>query len=238
VGDFAYFRQPNGWITVSEVGKRRQMLHGYVEQGWTPLDREYGLFDFPKEYYVHHPFEVLFLRGGAREMPLAQVIALGYDRNPPVLPRCTLSLGVEHSQMTGRPLHFERCWQGAQKVTFPQLEGHVPETIPPCDFCDRDDFASKKARDQHQRVLHVEEIREIATAREMASGIQAAVAQGLGHQPPGKVAAGSGLPVAGMDARPYACALCGEMFTRLRGLDPDIALEAHVKLHEDVPTSE
>ena len=225
VGDYCYYRQPNGWITVAEIGKRNAAMHRYQDQGWTSLLNEYGAFDFPKEYYVHHPLEVLFLRGGAHELPVAQVQALGFDRYPPKLPRCNLALGSEHTRPTGRPLHFDRCWQGAQTVTFPQLAGLTPDPVPQCEFCERDDFASKKAREQHMRVLHIDELKEIAAAREMASGMRDAMniaVSGRAAQP------GVGFPVAGMAAQPFACGFCSETFAGVR------SLSAHVKLHDEL----
>lgn len=230
VGDYIYFRQPNGWLTVAPVGKNSIDLHQYQDEGWAPL-REYGGFDFPREYYTNHPFEVLFLRGGAHEMPVEQIKALGFDRRPPLLPRCTLALGDEHHAVTRRMVHFARCWMGAQPVAFPQLAGTTPVAVPKCEFCEREDFTSAKGREQHMRVLHIDELREIAAAREMSRGFEKAI---------GKLnmsnAAGVGLPIAGMAAQPFACGLCGETFASMRGRNPENSLEAHVKLHEDSDT--
>lgn len=233
IGDYIYYRQPNGWITVNEFGKNNSIMHRYQDEGWTPLHREYGVFDFPKEYYIHHPFEVLFLRGGAIEMPVAQIKALGYDRNPPILPRCNLALGAEHSQPTKRTLHYDRCWMQARPVVFPQLEGVEIEAVAGCEFCERDDFATKKGREQHMRVMHLEEMREIATAREMAQGMRDAVLAGVSgaQSTVARNLAGTGLPIAGMEARPFGCALCGDSFVKMRGPD---GLEAHVRLHEEM----
>lgn len=231
VGDYCYYRQPNGWITVSEIGKNNSMLHRYSDEGWQPLLREYGAFDFPKEYYTHHPFEVLFLRGGAHEMSIAQIKALGYDRTPPLLPRCNLALGAEHSQPTKRPLHFDRCWMGASRVVFPQLTETTPTVIPECEFCERADFATVRGREQHMRVLHIEELREIAAAREMAKGMREAVVMGIQGMGQSGVPIGVGLPIAGLSAQPFGCGLCGETFARMRGSE---GLEQHVKMHDDI----
>lgn len=229
VGDYIYYRQPNGWLTMGHVGKNNIQLHKYQDEGWTPL-REYGRFDFPIPYYVDHPFEVLFLRGGAGEMSLEQIRALGYDKTPPRLPRCNLALGKEHVGPTGRPLHFERCWLGAQVVVFPQLDGVEPLVVPACEFCERDDFTSVRAREQHMRVLHIEELREIKAAREMAAGMRDAVIAGVQGLASVQGQPVMGLPIAGMAARPFGCGLCGESFEKMRGAD---GLEAHVKLHDD-----
>lgn len=233
VGDYIYYRQPNGFLTMGHVGKNNIQMHKYQDEGWTPL-RDYGQFDFPKPYYVDHPFEVLFLRGGAHEMSLEQIRALGYDRTPPILPRCNLALGAEHAGPTGRPLHFQRCWMGAQAVVFPQLEGVEIIQVPRCEFCERNDFTSARAREQHMRVLHVEELREISTAREMAAGVRDAVIAGVqGIAGANRQPSPFAVPVAGMAARPFTCGLCGESFEKMRGGD---GLEAHVKLHdEDTP---
>jgi hypothetical protein len=230
-GDYGYYRQPNGWITVSPIGKNNTDLHRYQDEGWVPLVRQYGPFDFPREYYANHPFEVLFLRGGAHEMPVAQIKALGYDRNPPKMPRCNLALGEEHAGPTKRPIHFDRCWMGAQPVVFPQLAGLEPDAVPPCEFCERDDFTSRPGREQHMRVLHIEELREISAAREMAKGMREAMVLGVqGITGVNQALAGSGLPIAGMAARPFGCGFCGETFEKMRGQE---GLEAHVKLHEE-----
>lgn len=216
VGDYCYYRQPNGWITISPIGKNNSDLHRYQDEDWKPLLREYGPVDFPREYYVHHPFEVLFLRGGAHEMPVSQIKALGYDRKPPLLPRCNLALGKEHSGPTTRPSHFSRCWMGAQPVEFPQLAGLTPDPVPECEFCERNDFTSLKGREQHMRVLHVDELKEIAAAREMAKSVGQVMAAYGGK--------GTLLPA----QMPFVCGLCQEGFPKLRGAD---GLEAHYKLH-------
>src|ERR1051325_11083689 len=80
-GDYLYFRQPNGDVTFADAGYG---LHGggferlkRMNEGWTPLD-EYGRFNI-NHYTLSHPFEVLFLRGGARELSLKQIEAEGFD---------------------------------------------------------------------------------------------------------------------------------------------------------------
>lgn len=226
-GDYCYYRMPNGWIGVGPVGKRNVDKHRYTDQGWTALDSEYGLIDFLKEYYTNNPFEVLFLRGGAHELPVAQVKALGYDRHPPILPRCGLMIGQEHSRPTGRPLHFARCWTNTRVAEFPQLAGLELIEVEPCDFCERNDFATKQGRDQHTRVMHLDEMREITTAREMARGMRDAVVTGVSGI--SARLAGAGFPVGGLSARPFGCGLCGETFEKTRGRE---GLEEHLKLHE------
>lgn len=229
-GEYCYYRMPNGEITIQEIGKNNERVHAYQDEGWTPLLREYGAVDFLKEYYCSHPHEVLFMRGGAHEMPVSQIQALGYDRRPPLVPRCTLQLGTDHQRATGRPVHFDRCWQGALPVHFPQLDGLTPVFVGPCEFCERDDFASARAREQHMRVMHKDEIREITTAREMAKGMREAVGLAVSSTQGGR-----GIAVAGMAAHPYACGFCDATFEKARG---PVGLEEHIKLHQEIAADE
>lgn len=231
-GGYCYYRQPNGWLTMGLIGKRNAMEHIYQDRGWTSLRREYGAFDFPHVYYTDMPFEVLFQRGGAAEMPLDQIQALGYDRNPPLLPRCNLALGTEHQQVTKSSEHIRRCWTNPQPVVFPQLAGLTPTVVSSCEFCERADFTSKKGREQHMRVMHLDEIKEIAAAREIGQSVRDAVIAGV-QGGGGAVAAGAGAAVAGMAARPFGCGYCGETFAAMRGRNPETSLEAHVRLHDE-----
>ena len=217
LGDQMFYRQPNGWITSGPIGKANSRKHAYRDQGWEPLDA-YGRFDLI-DYYVDHPLEVLLIRGGAEELPIEQVVALGWHLRPPTLPRCGVQLGADHKNRVNRPKHYQLCWDGAQPAVFPQLEGQEFESPSPCEYCDRDDFATDKARSQHIRVLHRDEVKEIATAREMAKGMQEAVLLGLN----GGAAASKVTP--GLSK--YACGICGEPADTVK------ALGEHVKLHDD-----
>lgn len=182
-GDWIYYRQKNGWITYSMVGKGRLREAAYIREGWMPLSgdyarnagqHDYGTFDF-LPYYTDHPFEVLFMRGGAREMPPEQVIALGYHLHPPLIPRCRLQVGPEHRARSQTVGHIDVCWRGAKPVQFPQLQGRTFAEQPPCNYCDRTYFASSRQRLQHIRVLHKDEMKELVAAQQIGQAVAGAM---------------------------------------------------------------
>ena len=229
-GDYVFYRQPNGWVEAAPAGKKNDRIHVYQDLGWTHL-KAYGRFDATIEYYTDHPHEVLLMRGGAAELPVEQVVALGYYRNPPLIPNCGAQLGAEHVKVAGTGKHIAACFEGARPAEFPQLAGVSIEVPPMCEFCDRDTFATAKARTQHIRVMHKDEMAAISTAREMAAGVRDAVIAGVSG-----IAAQAGTAPATTTASAvvpglakYACGACGEPFDKLTGKD---SLADHAKLHE------
>lgn len=185
-GDYQYYRQPNGWIAFGQIGKQRSYENNFMRTGWKPLGgphaavmgtNDYGVFDLD-EYYLEHPHEILFIRGGARELPLDQILAHGYHLRPPLIPRCGLQVGAEHKAASGGDngsrLHLAVCWRGAQRVQFPQLAGRNFADPGACPFCHRDDFASALARNQHIGVMHKTEMGQMTLADAIVKGVQAA----------------------------------------------------------------
>ncbi len=157
---FGYYRQPNGWITVSPMADLDQLK--YMRKGWEPLN-QYGFLEMTSEYAADHPFEVLFMFGGAKELPVDQIIEMAFHLNPPLIPSCGLRLGRTHKR------HNAECFQGAKEVVFPQLD-EAPEGFQ-CRFCDRAPFPSDRARDQHESVMHKEEKSDIRTGTVLAESI-------------------------------------------------------------------
>jgi hypothetical protein len=149
---FGYYRQPNGWVTVSPNTRLERLK--YTEQGWTYLEA-YGAFDMGG-YSVNHPLEGLFMFGGAKELPVEQVLQMGLYIDPPRVPRCRQHLTQYHRA------HVAECWRGAQKVEFPQMADVPKELIGPfiCDFCKRK-MPTKDALAQHQGVAHKEPLGNI-----------------------------------------------------------------------------
>jgi hypothetical protein len=181
-GDYQYYRLPDGTIDLGQIGKRRSYETNLMRSGWKPFGgphaavmgmADYGAFAID-EYYLGRPHEVLFMRGGAHEMPAEQVIALGYHLRPPLIPRCGLQVGAPHKAASGARLHLPICWKGAQRVQFPQLAGLVAADPGSCPFCDRGDFATARARNQHVRVLHKDEMQQMSLADAIVKGVQAA----------------------------------------------------------------
>ncbi len=159
---FGYYRQPNGWITISPT--TRLELIKYEERGWKCL-RDYGNFDLSVSV-VNHPYDSLFMFGGAKEMPVDQIIAMGFHLNPPQVPRCG-----EHITQFHRG-HTKACWQGAQPAVFPQLEDVDPGRLVPfaCEFCERI-LPTSAARLQHQTVAHKDELTSVRSGRSLAEAI-------------------------------------------------------------------
>lgn len=162
---FGYYRQPNGYITVSVTSAMERM--NYMEEGWQPLT-QYGSFDMATEYMANHPFEPLFMQGGAGELPLRQVIDNGFHVKAPIIPRCGQPLGPTHKR------HSDRCWPG-KAVVFPQLPEDTPKF--PCRFegCNRSlpgsELPTKSALDRHETVMHKEERGDITTGNVLGEAI-------------------------------------------------------------------
>lgn len=156
-----YYRQPNGWITMGVTTELEEL--NYRRQGWEPLP-QYGRFDMTAEYAANHPLELLFMKGGAKELSLDQILSSGFHLNPPVVPVCGLALTQYHKS------HISTCWIGAQPIRFPQLEGKEYPGFQ-CNFCDRPLFPTEKARDQHASVMHKDEQGDIRTGQVLADAL-------------------------------------------------------------------
>ena len=159
---FGYYRQSNGWITVSpNTGLESQK---YIAEGWVHLTK-YGAFDLTT-YGVNHPLEGLFMFGGAAELPVQQVLEMGLYINPPLVPTCHQHITQFHRG------HTAGCWRGAKPVEFPQLTDTLPSRIGPfpCEFCDRQ-MPTRQAREQHQQVAHKEELGNLRTGRSLGDSL-------------------------------------------------------------------
>lgn len=164
---YGYYRQPNGWVTVSPNTRLERAK--YIEEGWQYLD-QYGAFDMTT-YGVNHPFEGLFMFGGAKEMPVDQVLATGLYIDPPLVPRCRRHLTQHHRG------HNSDCWRGAKRVEFPQLDGVAKDRIGPfvCEFCNRK-MPTRQAKEQHQSVVHATPLNNIQLGRSLGDTLAGALA--------------------------------------------------------------
>ena len=194
-----YYRQPDGWITASIVTELEELA--YRRGGWEPLP-QYGRFDLSSIYTANHPLEALFIKGGAKELPVDQVIKMAFHINVPVIPGCRQVITQFHK------MHGPECWVGQQVVVFPQLEGQNPPTFP-CGSCTRVS-PTKEAHDQHEQVAHKEERNSIRTGTVLAD----AIVQGLKGQSLQAPAA----PAPARATLPYICGGCGEGFRRIADL--------------------
>ena len=168
---FGYYRQPNGWVKYAPVTRLERLR--YEEQGWKCL-AEYGFFDVTA-YSGNHPLEGLFMFGGAKELPVEQILQMGLYIDPPLVPRCKQHLTQFHRS------HRAECWRGAAKVEFPQMADVKPELIGPfvCDFCQRK-MPTAAARAQHQSVAHTKPLGDIQTGTSLGR----AVAEAMGKTAP------------------------------------------------------
>ena len=163
---FGYYRQPNGWITISPITPLERVK--YVSEGWEYLG-QYGAFDMTS-YTANHPFESLFMFGGAKEMTADQIIKTGLYIDPPLVPTCKQHLTQFHRG------HIAACWRGAKAVEFPQLVEVPQELIGPfmCDFCDRK-MPTRVALNQHQSVAHTEPLGNIQLGKSLGDTIATAM---------------------------------------------------------------
>lgn len=169
---YGYYRQPDGWITVSPATNTDELR--YRRGGWEPLT-QYGRFEMASPYMANHPLEPLFMRDGAHELTVDQVVKQGLYIDPPVIPRCRTPLGAEHKR------HTRNCMNGAPKVEFPQV-ADLKELGPfSCPFgCGRNDLPTVAARDQHASVMHGPEKSDERTGKSLAE----ALILGLGGKNP------------------------------------------------------
>lgn len=165
---FGYYRQPNGWIKVSPNTRLERLK--YVEQGWVYLEA-YGAFDMTA-YTANHPLEGLFMFGGAKELPVEQILQMGLYIDPALVPRCRQHLTQLHRA------HRAACWRGATPVEFPQLADVPKELIGPfvCDFCKRK-MPTREALAQHQSVAHAEPLGNIRTGDSLGKAVAKALSQ-------------------------------------------------------------
>lgn len=172
-----YFRRNDGSEIFSKDADGLELVK-MIRRGHQPLE-QYGQFG-SSVYYMDHPFEALFQAGGAHEMPVEQVIALGYAVSPPVVPTCGRHVGdakdhlVHRGHPGGRNPRERGCWQGARPVHFPQLEGIVLEGPFECEHCERIDLPTRAALEQHQRVMHGDQRQRHDLADGIVSGLQRA----------------------------------------------------------------
>lgn len=196
---FGYYRQSNGWITVSPAGELDELK--YLREGWELLP--YGRVEMASEYAASHPLEGLFMKGGAKELSCEQIVQSALHLTPPLVPVCGQVLNQHHKR------HQAYCWAGAAPVSFPQLED-VPEGLP-CRFCPRSPFPTEEARDQHEGVMHNDEKSDIRTGKILAESL----VEGL--------RGGGAINVPTSPAKPYVCGVCTAGFTN------PMVLAKHVK---------
>lgn len=158
---YGYYRQPNGWITVSVMTDLEELK--YRREGWEPL-HQYGRFEMNSAYTADHPLETLFMLGGAHELSLEQIVKTGLFLNPPLVPTCRRPLDQDHKRHSGI------CMEGARPVEFPQIEGLALEGQP-CHFCENDPYPTVEARDQHEKVAHKDEKSDIRTGETLANAM-------------------------------------------------------------------
>lgn len=209
-GSYIYYRRPDGSIGWGAVGDNQFEKFKRMAERWEPLE-QYGYFQWD-DYACTHPYEALLVRGGAAEFAVKQLVELGYHHRPPLVPGCRLTHGeAGHAGIAKRIAHHPRCWQSARPAAFPQLAG---QALPPgaeCSFCDDGlVYATAKARDQHVKVMHQEEMRQARMGQELG----AVLAQKLGQM--------------GMQMPAFACNLCPETFADVT------ALAEHVNAHQEV----
>lgn len=171
---FGYYRQPNGWITVSSITRLERVK--YIERGWEHLG-QYGAFDMTS-YGANHPLDSLFMFGGAKELPVEQVIQMGFYFAPPLVPTCKQHITQFHRA------HNANCWRGAQPVVFPQMAGVSADRLGPfpCGFCSRK-LPTVEAKEQHQSVAHKERLGNIQQGKSLGDSLAEALAHTVAPAP-------------------------------------------------------
>lgn len=176
VGTEMYFRATNGEIVFGRIGMDESELIKRMREGWVPL-REYGAFKV-QPYHMEHPFEVLFQRGGAKEMSVRQVIDQGFYFRPPLVPQCHAAVGeLGHLGNRRTTKHTQKCMDSAIPAEFPQLAGEKIEGPFLCKWCSDDadaserKFATAKGLRQHESVMHSDEIGSDRLGAQLIKGL-------------------------------------------------------------------
>lgn len=116
-GQYIYYRQPNGWIT---MGSGQKMdASNYQEGGWVPLPK-YKTFVLD-HVSINHPLDHLFRNGGAKELPLDQLIEEGWAYRDYYVD----GVKVEYPQLAGVTLPpLEVCHHCGRTGTHAQIRNH------------------------------------------------------------------------------------------------------------------
>ena len=137
----AYWRKPDGYICVApDYGDDLRLQ---LERGMERLSR-YGSFQQVSRDWnaTTEPFRLLFLKGGAHEFPLAQILEFGWHRKPP--------------------------YAG---VTFPQLDGIDVAAIDRlCPLCQKP-FLTDGHLAKHQSIAHKDTSRDQSLGRALAGAM-------------------------------------------------------------------
>lgn len=156
----AYWRRPDGTIRLGEYWPVELMRN--LSLGRQPL-LQYG--EFNERDLRGDPWRVLFLRGGAKELPLSQVLELGWHRNPPRYDE------AGNLNRRGKP------------VVFPQLDSDEARALiaqeEKCQYCHKT-YLNRESLTNHQRVAHRDVSQQASLAR--------ALGDVLGNQKPAESA--------------------------------------------------
>ena len=107
---YGYYRQPNGWITVSPVTQLEEVA--YIRDGWQSLPR-YGRVEMTTEYMADHPLEPLFMAGGAKELFKPSPASSGTSADASKEANAqSLPLDFDFRLPNGTPAHFFRQTNG------------------------------------------------------------------------------------------------------------------------------
>ncbi|MDP2662629.1 MAG: hypothetical protein Q8R28_18075 [Dehalococcoidia bacterium] len=168
---YGYYRQANGWVKPA-TNTRLERLK-YIEHGWEYLG-QYGAFDM-SPYMASHPLDALFMFGGAKELPVDQIIEMGFHLNPPQVPTCRMHITQFHRR------HSADCFRGAAPVVFPQLADVAPERLRghSCEFCPRV-MPTAQGLFQHQQVAHSKELNNMQAGKSLATALGQGQAQPQG----------------------------------------------------------
>ena len=199
---YGYYRAKNRWIMAAPFTPTDELT--YRRLGWEPLSA-YGRFDINTQYATEHALEWLFQQGGAKELPLEQIIEEGLYYNLPVVPGCGQPITERHN-------HMPDCFINQRQITFPQLaEVEVPGPFG-CRFCGVLKN-TEKARGQHERVAHKPDRNNIQLGETIAASMASAM----------RPASNTATKEPDLSVNPYVCGFCSE------GFKNPIGLGKHVK---------
>lgn len=153
-GGYVYRRDRDGWIRLGPSSRTDQERFLILGDTFLP---QYGEHEGGPDV-MGREYDMLFRLGGQKEMPVEQVIQMGFASKAPVV--------------DGKPI-----WVDSPVEAFPQLEGVDVPQMRKCRYCSRELWLDEQEQ-SHVSVMHADRIAAFEQANAIASGMAEAVAVG------------------------------------------------------------
>ncbi len=172
---YGYWRKPDGWVTFEQF---RHNTYDRFIRGWNMLI-QYGEYKLTGQgaWDPHTDvFAALVVRGGAKELPVEQIMSLRWHRRPDRTDRTARARvwGLVDQQMQAGLAE-----QDAVEAVLPQLKGSDWRTWRDhhCQFCPQRVFNTESDVLRHESVMHREDVRSREIRDSIGGALERAGAQ-------------------------------------------------------------